>query len=592
MRKTSPLWKTTPLFRKTSPSQKRRCRRSCIWCVAKSPEEEAAMAVVLGKQSALRVWDSVVAGGSRCARVDWNAPVNRGMSPDQRIRVTPNMPAASQGATAASQSISFAFQDARDYRRTLERDTKAAVKFLESAVTPELAPAVRDRFFSDESLIHTTVAHARLRRAGGGIETSVRKGPFHPRSFMRIEDGLYVSTPEMAFCEMASVLSLERLIALGFELCGTYRRASTFGLARYDATPLTSPGALASFIEKSPQFKGVKKARRALPCILAGSASPRESELAMLLCLPYSLGGYGLPHPTMNAEMPLPKNVAATGRSSLRCDLYWPAARLDVEYDSAEFHSAERLLANDSMRRIALESMDVTSVNLTAEHLRRASLFDEAAQGIARILGKRVRLPGDFRLKQERLWRELGIVSLDMGLLPTMGASDSSELNESVSPVLGSKCFIGAGDYWLLRTNAGRYGPARKADSGQGGRSGRASLGEKGKCGLDFGLDWAGPMRAAAGRYSCVASSAACFLAVCCFAVCCRAPVVCDLDFVACRASLASHAARCVWPTGAQHSSSPLYFSGRVLLCVFVEIVSRFRLFWQRIAVVNDSKEV
>ncbi len=55
----------------------------------------------------------------------------------------------------------------------------------------------------------------------------------------------------------------------------------------------------------------------------------------MLLCLPYSLGGYGLPHPTMNAEMPLPKNVAATGRSSLRCDLYWPAVRLDVEYDSA-----------------------------------------------------------------------------------------------------------------------------------------------------------------------------------------------------------------------------------------------------------------
>lgn len=565
-RKTLPLWKTTPLFRKTSPSQKRRCRRSCIWCVAKSPEEEGAMAVVLGKQSALRVWDSVVAGRDFGARVNQStpcgrtaisgqsAPVSQRVSLDQidstgrnaplgqsnptcqsvlagrsmsidhsmptdrsaffepsgstsrnaltgrnalidqggpdsrsdsfnrndsvscgassdrcaraalgapsdcRARVALGVPAAScgipaasrdipvasqgvpaanQGVPAANQSVSFAFRDARDYRRTLERDTKAAVKFFESAVTPELAPAVRDRFFSDGSLIHATVAHARLRRAGGGIETSVRKGPFHPRSFMRIEDGLYVSTPEMAFCEMASVLSLERLIALGFELCGTYRRASTFGLARYDATPLTSPGALASFIEKSPQFKGVKKARRALSCILAGSASPRESELAMLLCLPYSLGGYGLPHPTMNAEMPLPKNVAATGRSSLRCDLYWPAARLDVEYDSAEFHSAERLLANDSMRRIALESMDVTSVNLTAEHLRRASLFDEAAQGIARILGKRVRLPGDFRLKQERLWRELGIVSSDMGLLPTMGASDSSGLNERVSPVLG-----------------------------------------------------------------------------------------------------------------------------------------------------------
>ena len=349
----------------------------------------------------------------------------------------PNMPGASQGVSFAGGSAPYAFQSSRDFRHALERDTKAVVKLLMSGATPALDPSIRDRFFSDGAPVHATVAHARLRRAGGGIETSVRKGPFHPRSFMRIDDGLYVSTPEMAFCEMASALSLEQLIALGFELCGTYRRASTFGSVRYDAIPLTSPAALASFIEKSPQFKGVKKARRALPFILAGSASPRESELAMLLCLPYSLGGYGLPRPTMNAEMPLPKNVGATGRSSLRCDLYWPAARLDVEYDSAEFHSAERLLANDSMRRIALESMDVTSVNLTAEHLRRASLFDEAAQGIARILGKRVRMPGDFRLKQERLWRELGIVSSDMGLLPAMGANDSSEPNEEVSPVLG-----------------------------------------------------------------------------------------------------------------------------------------------------------
>ena len=427
------------------------------------------MAVVLGKQSALRVWDGVVADRNRDAHGDWNAPVNRGMSPNQRIHVTPNtsaasqgasiasgsasaacaaspnwsirampnMPAVSQGASIVGRSVPFAFQSSRDFRHALERDTKAAVKFLMSGAAPALDLSIRDRFFSDGVPVHATVAHARLRRAGGGIETSVRKGPFHPRSFMRIDDGLYVSTPEMAFCEMASALSLKQLIALGFELCGTYRRASTFGSARYDATPLTSPAALASFIEKSPQFKGVKKARRALPFILAGSASPRESELAMLLCLPYSLGGYGLPRPVMNAEMPLPKNVSATGRSSLRCDLYWPAARLDVEYDSVEFHSAERLLANDSMRRIALESMDVTSVNLTAEHLRRASLFDEAAQGIARILGKRVRLPGDFRLKQERLWRELGIVSSDMGLLPAMGANDPSEPNEGVSPVLG-----------------------------------------------------------------------------------------------------------------------------------------------------------
>ena len=48
----------------------------------------------------------------------------------------------------------------------------------------------------------------------------------------------------------------------------------------------------------------------------------------------------------------------------------------------------------------------------------------------------------------------------------------------------------------------------------------------------------------------------------------------------------------CALPAGTQRVSSPLYFPDRLLLCVFVEIVSRFRLFWQRIAVVNDLKEV
>lgn len=73
-RKTLPLWKTTPLFRKTSPLQERRCYRSCIWCITKSPEEEATMAVVLGRQSALRVWDSVVAGRDFGARVNRSTP--------------------------------------------------------------------------------------------------------------------------------------------------------------------------------------------------------------------------------------------------------------------------------------------------------------------------------------------------------------------------------------------------------------------------------------------------------------------------------------------------------------------------------------
>lgn len=69
-------------------------------------------------------------------------------------------------------------------------------------------------------------------------------------------------------------------------------------------------------------------------------------------------------------------------------------------------------------------------------------------------------------------------------------------------------------------------------------------------------------------------------------------PCCLRLEFVACRASLASCAARCALSAGTRRVSSPLYFPDRLLLCVLAEIVSRFRLFWQRIAVVNDLKEV
>lgn len=109
---------------------------------------------------------------------------------------------------------------------------------------------------------------------------------------------------------------------------------------------------------------------------------------------------------------------------------------------------------------------------------------------------------------------------------------------------------------------------------------------------LDFGSDWAGPMRAAVGRYSRLRLEWRALLGGLLLCGLLPGPCCLRLEFVACRASLASCAARCVLSAGAQHSSSPLYFSSRVLLCVLAEIVSRFRLFWQRIAVVNDLKEV
>lgn len=109
---------------------------------------------------------------------------------------------------------------------------------------------------------------------------------------------------------------------------------------------------------------------------------------------------------------------------------------------------------------------------------------------------------------------------------------------------------------------------------------------------LDFGSDWAGPMRAAVGRYSCLRFEWRAVLGGLLLCGLLPGPCCLRLEFVACRASSASCAARCALSAGTQRVSSPLYFPDRLLPCVFVGIVSRFRLFWQKIAVVNDLKEV
>lgn len=99
-------------------------------------------------------------------------------------------------------------------------------------------------------------------------------------------------------------------------------------------------------------------------------------------------------------------------------------------------------------------------------------------------------------------------------------------------------------------------------------------------------------MRAAVGRYLCLRLELRALLGGLLLCGLLPGPCCLRLGFVACRASSASCTARCVLSAGTQRVSSPLYFPNRLLLCVFVEIVSRFRLFWQRIAVVNDLKEV
>ena len=78
--------------------------------------------------------------------------------------------------------------------------------------------------------------------------------------------------------------------------------------------------------------------------------------MAILLTLPTTLGGYGLPQPTLNPDIALADQARALyPHTTARPDLYWEHERFDVEYDG-DAHEGEASRTKDAGRRAALEA--------------------------------------------------------------------------------------------------------------------------------------------------------------------------------------------------------------------------------------------
>ena len=205
-----------------------------------------------------------------------------------------------------------------------------------------------------------------------------------------------VSSPEFCFLQMAGQLSLPGLIELGYELCGAYSlpvagETKVPDPGFYKRRPLTSLKKLSAFVAGMSGFTGHKNAERALRYILEGSASPMETKLAILLTLPYKLGGFGLPKPELNVRI-VPSKTAekAFGKEFYICDLFWPDHNIAVEYDSDQFHTDSKQIANDSTKRNALTMMGVIVLTVTTQQFFRTIEFEKAAGAIAKCLGKRL----------------------------------------------------------------------------------------------------------------------------------------------------------------------------------------------------------
>ncbi|MDO5033724.1 MAG: hypothetical protein Q4D97_02695 [Eubacteriales bacterium] len=113
------------------------------------------------------------------------------------------------------------------------------------------------------------------------------------------------------------------------------------------------------------------------------SASPMESRLYMLLCLPNSLGGCGFPKAILN-------HPVKVDSKQFYIDLYFPSASLGIEYDSYEYHSNAKAFSQDTLRDAKLRTAGYRLIHVKPGQLREIKAFQDLITIISRILAKQV----------------------------------------------------------------------------------------------------------------------------------------------------------------------------------------------------------
>lgn len=154
--------------------------------------------------------------------------------------------------------------------------------------------------------------------------------------------GIPVTRPERTFVDCGTRLGLVTLVQVAEHLLR--------------ATSCTREG-LESFCH-AQHLHGVTRTRRAMTMVRAGSESPRETLLRLMLVFAR------LPEPQVNVDV-----LDERGRFVARVDLLYPRWKVVVEYDGRHHETDRAQWARDRRRREALEALGYRIIVVAAADL-------------------------------------------------------------------------------------------------------------------------------------------------------------------------------------------------------------------------------
>lgn len=244
-----------------------------------------------------------------------------------------------------------------------------------------------------------------------GFKTLYCQNPLALNSFYRIVDPMiatapfevFITSPEFNFIEMAREFSLVETIGYGFELCGTYTPQECAKTAPETLPRLSTQSRLAAYANRTYRMPGSDKAKRAVSHVIDDSASIKETETAMLFCLPLRLNGIAMPRPKMNYTIkPERSGKTFVSQDSYKIDLYWPSAHVGLEVDTNAFHGEQARWIRDARRRNTLRYFGHTIVEATPGDMNSLLGMTGLAQQLCKLIGCRTN-PAQFELSEARL---------------------------------------------------------------------------------------------------------------------------------------------------------------------------------------------
>jgi hypothetical protein len=176
-------------------------------------------------------------------------------------------------------------------------------------------------------------------------------------------NGIPVTTPERTWLDMAEMLSLDELVAMG-DSCVRIPRPD---LEDRDM-PLCSLADLQRMIDRHKGKRGLRKAREAIKLVRVGSDSPQETLLRLAMVRA------GLPEPELNVPI-----ISEDGARHHEPDLSYRRYKVGIEYEG-EHHGDEGQIVRDIARSERYEALGWTEVRISKRHM-----FNDAKPAVAKI---------------------------------------------------------------------------------------------------------------------------------------------------------------------------------------------------------------